>query len=71
MHQINLQEAQTQLAKLIEVAASGKEVVITHSDGASFKIVPINLSKPHPKFGIAKKLIKISDDFDEPLFNFL
>lgn len=70
MHQINLKETETQLAKLIEAAASGEEVVITRSDGASFKIVPISPTKPRPKFGSAKGLIKMSDDFDEPLFNF-
>lgn len=70
MQQINLEEAQTQLAKLIEAAASGEEVVITRSDGASFKIVPLNLSKPRPKFGSAKGLVKMSDDFDDPLEDF-
>jgi antitoxin (DNA-binding transcriptional repressor) of toxin-antitoxin stability system len=70
MYQINLKEAETQLAKLIEVAASGEEVVITRSDGASFKIVPVNLSKPRPKFGNAKGLIRMSDDFDDPLEDF-
>ncbi len=70
MHQINLKEAETQLAKLIEAAASGEEVVITRSDGASFKIVPINLSKPCPKFGSAKGRIRMSDDFDESLEDF-
>lgn len=70
MHQINLKEAETQLAKLIEAAASGEEVVITRSDGASFKIVPINTIKPRPKFGSAKGLIRMSNDFDEPLEDF-
>lgn len=67
MHQINLKEAETQLAKLIEAAASGKEFVITRIDGASFKIVPINITKPLPKFGSAKGLVRMSDDFDDPL----
>ncbi len=70
MHQVNLKEAQTQLAELIEAAASGEEVVITRSDGTSFKIVPISTTKPRPKFGSAKGLVKMSDDFDEPLEDF-
>jgi prevent-host-death family protein len=70
MHQVNLKEAQTQLAELIEAAASGEEVVITCSDGTSFKIVPISTTKPRPKFGSAKGLVKMSDDFDEPLEDF-
>jgi antitoxin (DNA-binding transcriptional repressor) of toxin-antitoxin stability system len=67
MHQMNLKEAQTQLAELIEEAARGEEVVITRSDGASFKIVQISKVGAIPKFGSAKGLVRMSDDFDEPL----
>ena len=67
MHQFNLKEAETQLAKLIEVAAGGEEVIITRSDGASFKIGPISAVGAIPKFGSAKGCVKMSDDFDEPL----
>lgn len=70
MHQVNLKEAQTQLAELIEAVASGEEVVITRSDGASFKIVQISTTKPRPIFGSAKGLVRMSDDFDEPLEDF-
>lgn len=70
MHQINLEEAETQLASLIEQAASGEEVIITRSDGASFKIVPLDDRVAVPKFGSARGRIKISDDFDEPLEGF-
>ncbi|MBE9205514.1 type II toxin-antitoxin system Phd/YefM family antitoxin [Nostoc sp. LEGE 06077] len=70
MHQINLKEAETRLAELIEEVASGEEVIITRNDGTSFKIVPIGGVKAHPKFGSAKGLVKMSDDFDEPLADF-
>jgi antitoxin (DNA-binding transcriptional repressor) of toxin-antitoxin stability system len=70
MHQVNLQEAETQLAKLIDEAASGKEVVITRSDGAAFKIVLISSTKPRPTFGSARGLVRMSDDFDDPLEDF-
>jgi prevent-host-death family protein len=70
MHQVNLKEAQTQLAELIEEAASGEEVVITRNDGTSFKIVQISTLGAVPKFGSAKGLVSMSDDFDEPLEDF-
>jgi prevent-host-death family protein len=70
MHKISLKEAEAKLAALIEAAASGEEIVITRSDGASFKIVPIIEAEAIPKFGSAKGLIKMSDDFDEPLEDF-
>jgi len=70
MHQVNLKDAATQLADLIEAAASGEEVVITRSDGASFQLVLLNTAKPRPKFGSAKGLVSLSKDFDTPLEDF-
>ena len=70
MHQVNLKEAETHLTELIEEAAGGEEFVIIRSDGASFKIVPIKVVRATPKFGSAKGLVRISDDFDEPLEDF-
>jgi prevent-host-death family protein len=70
MHQVNLKEAETQLAELIEEVSDGEEVVIVHSDGRSFKIVPISIARKTPKFGSAKGLVKLSDDFDDPVDGF-
>ncbi|MDZ4874166.1 MAG: hypothetical protein CLLPBCKN_003562 [Chroococcidiopsis cubana SAG 39.79] len=70
MHQINLKKAETRLAELIEEVAGGEEVVITHSDGSPFKIVPLNTVEAIPKFGSAKGMVKMSDDFDAPLEDF-
>ncbi|MCL0069522.1 type II toxin-antitoxin system Phd/YefM family antitoxin [Dehalococcoidia bacterium] len=70
MHEVRLKEAKVRLAELIDEAAYGEEVVITKSDGTAYKIVPIKQSRPYPKFGSAKGLIEISDDFDEPLEDF-
>jgi prevent-host-death family protein len=70
MYQINLQDAKTKLAELIEAVASGEEVIITRSDGALFKIVPFSSEEIRPKFGSAKGLVRMSDDFDQPLADF-
>jgi antitoxin (DNA-binding transcriptional repressor) of toxin-antitoxin stability system len=70
MHQVNLKEAETQLAQLIEAAAGGEEVIIIRVDGTAFKIVPIAMGEAIPQFGSAKGLVKMSDDFDEPLEDF-
>jgi antitoxin (DNA-binding transcriptional repressor) of toxin-antitoxin stability system len=67
MHQIYLKEAETQLAELIEEAAGGEDVIITRSDGVSFKLVMLDAVEARPKFGSAKGLVKMADDFDEPL----
>ncbi|MGR3293200.1 MAG: type II toxin-antitoxin system Phd/YefM family antitoxin [Candidatus Scalindua sp.] len=70
MHEVNLQEAEMSLAKLIKEAAYGEEVIIKKEDGTSYKIVPISKRGLIPKFGSAKGLIEISDNFDEPLEDF-
>ena len=67
MPQIDLSYAQTHLAELIEEAARGKEIIITQNDGWAFKIVPVQQPKQRPRFGSAKGLIRMSDDFDESL----
>jgi antitoxin (DNA-binding transcriptional repressor) of toxin-antitoxin stability system len=63
MHQVYLKEAETQLAELIEEAASGEEVIIPLSDG-------VGAVEARPRFGSAKGLVKMSDDFDESLEGF-
>ena len=70
MHKINLKEAETRLAEIIEEAAKGEEIIIIRNDGLSFKILPITEKEPFPKFGSAKGLVEMSDDFDEPLEDF-
>ena len=68
MHKVDLKEAEGKLAELINEAAGGEEVVITRGDGASFKIMP--LAGLHPKFGSAKGLIEIFEDFDDAIEDF-
>lgn len=70
MYTVTLKEAEGRLAELIDEVAKGKEVMITREDGATFKIVPAAPLVPYPKFGSAKGLVKIAEDFDEPLEDF-
>ncbi|MDM8563214.1 type II toxin-antitoxin system prevent-host-death family antitoxin [Candidatus Marithioploca araucensis] len=70
MQYLDVTQVQTQIFHLLEEAASGKEVVITKDNQPFVKLVPIIQSQPRPKFGSAKGLIEIADDFDEPLEEF-
>jgi antitoxin (DNA-binding transcriptional repressor) of toxin-antitoxin stability system len=70
MHQINIDEARSNLPDLIDAAINGEEIVIAKDDQHVVKLVPIAREKPCPQFGSAKGLISISDDFDEPLEDF-
>jgi prevent-host-death family protein len=70
MYTVALKEAEGRLAALLDEVAKGQEVVITREDGATFKIVPAAPLTPYPKFGSAKGLVHIAEDFDEPLEDF-
>lgn len=70
MHELALKEAQTRLAELVAEAAGGEEVVITRDDGAAFKLVPVTGTRLRPKYGSARGLIRMADDFDAPLEDF-
>ncbi|WP_107671300.1 type II toxin-antitoxin system Phd/YefM family antitoxin [Cyanothece sp. BG0011] len=70
MQKIDLKEATDKLEELIRKAAQGEEVIIINNDGQPFQILPLKSQKPRPKFGSAKGLIEMSDDFDESLNEF-
>ncbi len=70
MHELALKDAELRLAELVAEAASGEEVVITRDDGATFQIVPVVPTEPRPRYGSARGLIEMGDDFDAPLEDF-
>jgi len=70
MHQVNIEEAQSQLPELINAAISGEEIVITRDNRPIVKLIPISRTMPRPQFGSARGLIEMSDDFDAPLADF-
>jgi prevent-host-death family protein len=70
MHQVNVEEAVTQLPALIQAAVSGEEVVITENNRPVVKLVPLATERPQPRFGSARGLIEMRDDFDAPLDEF-
>ena len=69
MHKLAIQEAETRLGELINEVVTGEEVIITRGDGRRFRLVETEDS-PRPRFGSARGLVRMSDDFDEPLEDF-
>jgi antitoxin (DNA-binding transcriptional repressor) of toxin-antitoxin stability system len=65
--QVSLIEAAASLSDLVEAAISGEEVILLNGDRPVIRLTPIESLKPRPKFGSAKGLVWMSDDFDEPL----
>jgi antitoxin (DNA-binding transcriptional repressor) of toxin-antitoxin stability system len=70
MKSVTIGEASEKLSELFDAALRGEEIIITKGDRTSIKLTPTTTVKPRPKFGSAKGLIKMSDDFDEPLEDF-
>lgn len=70
MTQIDLQQAQERFLELIEIAASGEEVIISKDEQPFVKLTPFTESKRKRQFGSAKGMITLADDFDEPLDDF-
>ena len=66
MLQVTLDDAKKNLDDLVAAAVKGDEVVITKEDRPVVKLVPVAGTNAQPKFGSAKGLITMSDDFDEP-----
>lgn len=70
MTQITVNEASQHLRDLIEAALNGEEIIIIKDNQPVVKLIPVSPVKRHSKFGSAKGLVTISDDFDEPLEDF-
>lgn len=70
MHQIEIDEAKKQVESLLQAALDGDEVIITQNSEPVLKLVRVSQSKKRRQSGTAKGLIKIADDFDEPLEDF-
>jgi prevent-host-death family protein len=67
---VDLKHAQTRLAELVGQAARGEEVILTHEGEPVAKIIPITRRVARRRFGSAKGLIHVREDFDEPLEDF-
>jgi len=65
---VSVEEAETQLHSLIDLAEQGEEVVIAKSDQAKVKLVPIPVKNEGKRvFGRHRGQAWISEDFDAPL----
>ena len=74
MSTVLLEDADSQLARLVQQARDGEEVTILRDSVPIAKIVPVPEEKPEPLkagFGSGKyALIYMADDFDAPLEDF-
>ena len=69
MYTVHVEEAQARLSELIRDAAEGEEIVIAREDGTAVRLVPVE-RQARPRFGSARGLFTMAEDFDAPLEDF-
>ena len=69
-YQVRLDEAKVRLLDLIEAATRGEEVLILKDGQPVVRLVPLVPPKRQPRFGSAKGLVVMAEDFDAPLEDF-
>jgi prevent-host-death family protein len=67
MKTVNIHQAKTQLSRLVEEAAEGKEIVIAKAGRPRARLVPLQAGAKKRVPGLYKGKIRIGKDFDAPL----
>jgi prevent-host-death family protein len=68
MKLVNITQAKTRLSKLVDVAASGEDVIVSRHGKPLVRITQLaSCRKGRIKFGVLKGKLKIAADFDAPL----
>ena len=67
MNQVNVQEAKTQLSRLLGLVEAGEEVVIARYGKPVAKLVRVTPPAPRRLPGTWAGAIEMSDDFDNEL----
>lgn len=70
MHVSDFAQAQAQFAELLGRVQAGEEIVVTRADVPVARITPAVPQQKRPRFGAAKGLLRVGNDFDEPLADF-
>jgi len=64
---VNIYEAKTRLSQLVDIAASGQDVVVSRNGKPLVRITRLDSPKRRIKFGLLKGKVIIADDFDAPM----
>jgi prevent-host-death family protein len=67
---VSVAEAQAKLPELIDKVAAGEGVVITRDDKPVAQMLPIQQTKPQPRFGSCKGMLTILQDDEDHLEQF-
>jgi prevent-host-death family protein len=64
---INIHEAKTQLSKIVDEVAAGREVIIAKAGKPMARLVPLAEAPRRKKLGLLRGKLEIPDDFNAPL----
>jgi len=67
MYMINIHEAKTHFSRLIDRIAQGEEIIIAKAGKPVARLVGYQQDQAPRRGGQWKGLVRIGDDFDEPL----
>lgn len=67
MEAVNIYEAKTRLSQLVDIAASGQDVVVSRNGKPLVRITRLDSPKRRIKFGLLKGKVIVADDFDAPM----
>lgn len=70
MHVVDVAQAEARFAELLGRVQAGEEVLLTRADEPVARLLPAGNSSRRPRFGAAKDLLHVREDFDEPLEDF-
>lgn len=67
MSAVNIHEARTQLSKLVDRAAGGKDVIISRRGKPVARLTALANPVRKVRFGMLKGRVRVARDFDAPL----
>lgn len=67
MTTVNIHAAKTQLSRLLDAVAAGKEVIIAKAGKPVARLVPFEQKRQPRKLGTLAGQFHVPDDFDDPL----
>jgi prevent-host-death family protein len=70
MHVVDVAQAEARFAELLGRVRAGEEILVTQANQPVARIVPATAQQGRPRFGAAKGLLHVRENFDEPLEDF-
>jgi prevent-host-death family protein len=67
METVNIYDAKTRLAQLVDKAAGGEDVVVSRGGKPLVRITRLEAGKRRIVFGVLKGKVTVEADFDAPL----